>query len=402
MIHHNLYNNSFIIPPLPSLISEEEIRKQISWDITKIHLKNQFTMKYSERTSRKVLNKFYQAFYISPNMLEKIKTTISSEEHDLKDLTDLLEDLHPVVRRELTMLFMTNYSLSNKYLYHTQVITDLDCTLFENANIAQPVYGGNRFTVAGIFPLLKSLTRNGSTCLTVITARPSSIEAHSLISNRERLTNVGIGRYSFQSGELDGTIHFLMNKCFRKLGMYKEANDELKRASLLFAALKYKCYLRLKEAYPYSQFVFTGDDAQGDYIFATLLVQDNPKNFAFIRNATSQDLAVTPYTHHWPSNSEIEKAFQRKNFIPNLTNNFNWSLPNFSERILYVSNFYEAIAKAPFDVLEDSLKQNAILGSLEEFNQMKIKEYRTSEIFWLNLFKEKTQQQADANLHTKI
>lgn len=297
---------------------------------------------------------FLNAFFLSPNSFEKLKTILSSEELDLLDLPDLLDDLHPLYSQGLMKLFLLNYRLSDAFLYHTQAITDLDCTFVENGSAGRVVYV-DKEVVYGISPLHKALTRDGSTCLTVVSARPTFLETHSLFSNRKRLRDVGIKHFSFESGEIEGTILFLNSQHQRKRGIIEKANSLLFRAAVSFADLKFKCYKRLKRAFPLSSFVFTGDDTQGDYLFAVKLVEDNPKNFAFIRKIANPGEEVVPSLVASSSSSP--------------------------SRILYVESFYEAICKAPEDILPPLLKKRAASLAIREYIERylpNIKRFRQS------------------------
>lgn len=328
--------------------NENVLLREFSNQITKKHLANLPYLKHRLTKSEDIYNLFLRAFYLSPNTFEKLKTILSSEELDLLDLPDLLDDLHPAVSLKLRHLFLINYNLSDSFLYHTQAITDLDCTFVENRGAGRVVYN-DKEVVFGIAPLHRALTREGSTCLTVVSARPKFMETHSLYSNRKRLKDAGIHHYSFESGEIDGTILFLSSQALRNGGNFVKANELLLKSATSFADLKFKCYLRLKGAFPLSNFVFTGDDTQGDFIFAVKLVSDNPKNFAIIRKIAKPGEDVSPFSRSlkFPSNPPITR--------------------NVCSRIIYVESFYEAICRAPSDVLPFVLRKRAASLALEEY-----------------------------------
>jgi hypothetical protein len=208
----------------------------------------------------------------------------------------------------------------------------LDNTVIENEHVC-PVYYAHNDIIPGFIPFAKALTRDGSTTLTFISARPSSIEAANIVHVKHVLQSRGMPpSFAFQSGKLPATLWYSASRvtgseaCFDK-------------AAQMYATTKYEVYLRLCQLFPFSRFVFFGDDTQGDAIFAKWFVEHRQQqNYAFIRCCTA-----------------VANGFRVQSESPFIT---------------YHTSYYEAIVRAsPRSFGDPSVRETAAAYALEEYHR---------------------------------
>jgi len=253
--------------------------------------------------SHKIVDIFEHFLRISPTLFCELKHRISEEESDFLDLTDLIEDLE-VSARSRFVNDLCARAAANSHLipdsYKTLVISDLDNTCIENAMFGFPDSGvAHKEILPGFVDVVKALTADFTTTATFISARPRQFEKGSIAATEKVLSKSGIKRFAFASGELHAPARYgasmIVGNRNRKL---------LTSACIDFAALKYQCYLKLKELFPECCFAFLGDDTQGDAIFATAMTAHSP-SVAFIRKAAPPGEGVLPGKQGWPSPVEL-------------------------------------------------------------------------------------------------
>jgi hypothetical protein len=263
-----------------------EFENRLAREITKLHESRRFTLRFDFSVSAKIVSIFESA--VSPDSLERLKNLVDHENHDFIDLNDLMDDLEEAAAARLYALFVRNAPFASK-TFRIKVMSDLDNTAIENSAIAPlPAGAKNGFPVSGFVSFVSALTRDGATSATFVSARPKGIELQSIISARNKFEREGLKNFTFKSGELISTVHYLTARAIR-------SQDEIWKSCVRFATLKNKCYCDLKDVYPASRFVFLGDDTQGDYIFAIMFVENRPGNVAFIRKIAQVGKGVHPH-----------------------------------------------------------------------------------------------------------
>ena len=211
-------------------------------------------------------------------LLEELKNRIS-DERDYNDMIDLLKDLSIDTKSFLYTLFRNNH-IPDSSKYKIKVISDVDNTAIENRCVA-PVMYVDKELIPGYQALLHVLSADTTTS-SFISARPSFIENLSIDTLAEKLDRSL--KFNFLNGNLIPIIELMASKVFRdKVGT--------RRAYTHMANKKFYKFNELFHVYPHCKFIFFGDDTQGDYKFAKLLVESVPESMAFIRvcNGTKID-----------------------------------------------------------------------------------------------------------------
>lgn len=279
----------------------------------------------------KIVEAFFMAAAMGGSVLEAVKHHVAREQSDFIDMRDLVEALSPKRQQSLLGLFQLHRPLNPQYL--TIVISDLDCTAIERAAISTPVYYDG-CVVPGFAPLVNALTHQGITTMTFISARPKFMENWSIKKTASAIRSVGLTAFSFEAGQLPGSAIFVAAQAADGASTKKLARRLLVASAKKFAKLKMDSYLKLQTIFPHARFVFFGDDAQGDYLFAQALVRHNEQNFAFIRDVAAPEMKVAALSDE--------------------------------PRILYHRSYYEAAVKAPLDVLPPSQRDLAFVLMQQE------------------------------------
>ena len=348
---------------LPSVSQNiDRMAREISAKIARIY-------KYSLRKgggrlslndSVKIVELFNYAASCSSEVVEAVKHRVSEEESDFKDMGDLIADLQPDQSQYILRLFLSiapPISSLPFSQYSCVVLSDLDNTVIENLNVCTIHYVAND-VVPGYVPITRALTCNWSTTLTFISARPKNFEIVSILSIKRVLADNGIHSFSFESGEISGTVLYAQSVAARLAGRVELANKLLLQAALLYAELKYQSYKKLVQIYPHAKFVFFGDDTQGDYIFGCRFVNDRPNNFAFIRRIA--DYPVSPDGVCWPSPATAAAGAGTTTPTPEA----------YPLSLIYHTSYYEAIIRAPEQAFSASggRREDAATYAAEEYN----------------------------------
>lgn len=309
------------------------IAKKINADIDRLTKMGPFGARSSLQSE--IMKGFFSASELGPSALEAVKHIVAREQSDFIDMRDLLETLQPLRRRQLLTLF--RYIGAPCRHYQTIVISDLDCTAIEKSAIAEPVYLDGS-VIMGFVPLANALTHQGATTLTFVSARPKFIENWSIQSIAGQFKAAGLRAFSFEAGRLPGTALFTAAQAAFKMGAINRARELLLASATEFANLKFKSYLQLSEIFPHARFVFLGDDGQGDFLFAEMLVCHSQRNFAFIRDIARPEMKVVP------------------------------DLPEYlRNRVIHHRTYFEAIFRAPPDLLSETQRQSALEATVYEY-----------------------------------
>ncbi len=227
--------------------------------------------------------------------LEEIKNKIS-DERDYYDLVDLFSRLSEPYRSTILTQFQTNIIPYNS-VYSTKILADIDNTTIENKSFA-PVYYKDKDIVPGVRSILKYFS-NCKTTVGFISARPKLLERCSIHAVNRLLS--GELRFSFHTGDMKSLSRYVV-------GTAISSSTQINTSYLEMAKTKFNNYLALVEIYPLCKFVFLGDDTQGDYYFAKMLVDHNPNNIAFIRQAVGTQIQYDILYHPriWFHNSYFE------------------------------------------------------------------------------------------------
>ena len=205
------------------------------------------------------------------DQLEELKNSISNE-RDYYDLIDLINKMKPVYVQKLRGLFLNN-KIEQSSPYYTKLLVDIDNTTIENQSIA-PITYQNRMIIPGLTSLLKYYSGNGKSTVNFLSARPKLIENQSILLINHKLAKDI--RFSFLTGTFKPIIKYTVGKLLNK-------KDEIQQSYLKMAYEKFNNYLELKLLYPNCQFVFFGDDSQGDPYLADKITNHNEKSWAAIR-----------------------------------------------------------------------------------------------------------------------
>ena len=287
-----------------------------------------------------------------PDALERMKNLIAIESTDLLDLTDLVADLPPAQRGRLLRLFASPIARPLDPRSTIKVISDLDNTIIESAGIAPVVYTPGD-VAPGSMPLMRALASGTVTTMTMVSARPRILELHSIMKMRRTLENSAAPPFSFASGELKGPVRYV-GACIgeRLLGGRAAATWRHHKAvaCMHFANKKMQCFVALQAAFPHAKFVFFGDDTQGDWIFAAMMVRQFPQSFAFIRRIATANTSVAPGSQNWPPDARTLEYIAAT-----------------SPRILLHNSYYEALARSPDAILSPAARVSAWQGAIDEF-----------------------------------
>lgn len=202
--------------------------------------------------------------------LEELKNRIS-DERDYFDLINLLNNIPYNYSLMIKDIFnSTPISISSPY--YTKMLVDIDNTTIENSAVARVQYQ-DRYIIPGIRSILKYFS-NGKTTVDFISARPKIVERTSINMVNKLLSNDL--RFSFLTGDIKALVKYIDGKITL-------SKTKLNNSYYHMAIKKYQNYLELKQIYPHCRFIFMGDDTQGDYYFAKMLVDNNQLNFGIIR-----------------------------------------------------------------------------------------------------------------------
>jgi hypothetical protein len=297
--------------------------------------------------------------YISPIALESLKHLVSREDKDFLDMTSLMRDLPSYFRLQLATIFKN--SLLPDYTDNTIVVSDIDNTAVENSSVAPVVYTDKKI-IPGFETLVYALTFSGTTTVTFISARPQQLEFSSILGLSSALKKTSLP-FSFSGGNLRGPCLYASAMVAAKSEEVVRTSEEKTKSMLLdacteFAKIKLKRVQEIMTVYPNARIVFFGDDSQGDYLFAHLLVNSGhckKKHYAFIRSTHTLHEKKGRHVIHpntgglWPSTVQ---------FTP--TNET-------AERILHHTSYYEALVKCPLDILSGTRRARAYENSKNDF-----------------------------------
>lgn len=204
--------------------------------------------------------------------LEELKNRIS-DDRDYYDLVNLFGRISEPYRSMIINHFNSNYIPPNS-IYATKIFSDIDNTTIENKTFA-PVLYKDKDVVPGIRSILKYFSKC-RTAVGFISARPKILERSS-IDTVDRMFTKQL-RFSFHTGDVSSITQYIIGKATL-------SESAVTNSYIQMAHAKYNNYLNLREIYPHCRFIFLGDDTQGDFYFAKLLVDHDPNNMAFIRQA---------------------------------------------------------------------------------------------------------------------
>lgn len=245
--------------------------------------------------------------------LEQAKSIISCESDDFADLLDLLDEIPTSCSTLLYLLFSGQLIIMTRpcTTCSIKILSDLDNTAIENFSIAIPPTVNDpsikdKSIVKGYVDVINHLN-SGNNCITFLSARPKLIERPSIIAIQQGLRDAGIRNFSFIGGSAMATSKFIGWSIYSKLS--SQTHHALNAAKTL-AKSKWECFLKLEKAYPLSQFIFLGDDTQGDSIFAMNLLKRKHNAMAFIRHIAPFETSISPYSKLWD-----DEVFPRQNII---------------------------------------------------------------------------------------
>lgn len=217
--------------------------------------------------------------------LEELKNIVSNE-RDYFDLIDLVNQISDPYQSQIRQLFL-NCRISNSSKYYYKLLVDIDNTTIENKSIA-PISYQNHQIIPGLLGILRYFSGNGISTINFLSARPKIIENQSIHTINRKLSQDL--RFSFLTGTLRPIINYTIGKIYKNL-------DKIEKSYYQMASEKFNNYLSLRELYPHCQFIFIGDDTQGDPYLAYQIVESDSLAWTAIRRVINKKLPMEIINH---------------------------------------------------------------------------------------------------------